>query len=487
MFACQIIEQEEELELLKSKLAQKNLCNQRLESDVHELRIKLQESAIINSPEPNEIERLKPIRNMGDGEEMHICVLESQIEDLQVTLASLQRENLSLRDQIQQQAEAKFQRDVASVVHGTSDSDKQNLLKSLAEKELTVLNITEVVRCKDIKISELEQELQATRQNVLERRLVVSNPSENELFSSNSRNREREIADLAHKNQILTKQAKQVAELSRKLEESENGRLLFEKSNFEAFEQKLALIKSNKDAALDSLRKEVASLKASKKEIEIDFMNQITALESTRNGSKSEAERKLKAKDEVISRLEQKVASQEQLFNNMSLEMDQLRGSMSKVNLSRRDEVEEMQQEIMDSSAKLKQKEREIAALKMKLDEEKLQHADDIARIRNQLATRGMESVTAKGAREIRDEMEITELNETIQQLKRRNNNLSEENSKLCAKLESMEPEKKTTGYTDKSRTSALKEQVKTLVLRVQELEGRHKELRTTGTYEWAF
>ena len=401
-------------------------------------------------------------------------------------MASLQRENVSLRDQMQQQAETKFQRDVASVVHGTSDSDKQNLLESLAEKELTVLKITEVVRCKDIKISELEQELKATRQNALERRLVVSNPSENELLSSNRRNLDREIADLTHKNEILTKQAKQVAELTRKLEESENGRLLFEKSNFEAFEKKLALIKSNKDAALDSLRKEVASLKASKKEIEIDFMNQITALESTRNGSKSEAERKLKAKDEVIFRLEQKLASQEQLFNNMSLEMDQLRGSMSKVNLSRRDEVEEMQQEIIDSSAKLKQKEREIAALKMKLDEEKLHRADDVAKIRNQLATREMESVTAKGAREIRDVMEIRELNETIQQLKRRNNNLSEENSKLCAKLEGMESEKKTTGRTDKSRTSALKEQVRTLVLRVQELEGRHKELRTTGTYEWA-
>lgn len=401
---------------------------------------------------------------------------------MEISLASLRRENASLSDQIQKLTEDKVKRDVASVVHGTSDLEKQKLLETMAEKESIICDFVETVKVKDMKIAELEKMLQKVRknQNDLETG-SISSPTDSDI----KRDLEKEIIQLTQQNQILMAKANQVAELTKKLEESENGRLVFEKTNFESFEKKLAMIKLNKDAALDSLRKEIASLKASKKELEIDFMNQITALESTRNGNRSESERRIQAKDEVISRLEEQVLTQEQLMASMRLELEQLRGSMSKANLSRRDEVDEMQEELLDKAAKLKQKEREISALKMKLDEEKLQHADEIAKLRTQLATKGTESATVKGSREIREGQEIVELKETIQQLRRRNTTLSEENSKLCSRIDSLEMDKKNIGSSDKWRTSALKDQVKTLMLRVQELEGRHKELRSSGTYEW--
>jgi predicted nucleic acid-binding Zn-ribbon protein len=387
-----------------------------------------------------------------------------------------------LNDQVQKLTEAKVKRDVASVVHGTSDAEKQKLLEAVSEKESIICDLVESVKVKDLRIAELEQSLQKMRKKHNDAESgIISNPT----GSDSKRDLEKEIVQLTQQNQILMAKANQVAELTRKLEESENGRLVFEKTNFESFEKKLAMIKLNKDAALDSMRKEIASLKASKKEIEIDFMNQITALESTRNGNRSESERKLQAKDEVISRLEQQVFSQEQLLGSMRIELEQLRGSMSKANLSRRDEVDEMQEELLDKAAKLKQKEREISALKMKLDEEKLHHADEIAKLRTQLASRGGESATIKGSREIREGQEIVELKETIQQLRRRNTALSEENSKLCSRIDNLETDKKNIGSSDKWRTSALKDQVKTLMLRVQELEGRHKELRSSATNEW--
>jgi DNA-directed RNA polymerase specialized sigma subunit len=43
--------------------------------------------------------------------------------------------------------------------------------------------------------------------------------------------------------------------------------------------------------------------------------------------------------------------------------------------------AEEMQEELLDKAAKLKQKEREISVLKMMLDEEKFQHTAEIAGI----------------------------------------------------------------------------------------------------------
>ena len=407
-----------------------------------------------------------------------IYLTESQVDELQISLASLKRENSMLRDQKEQLMQVKFQHDVASVVSGTKDPKKQMLISKIAEQESVISDFSAKIKDKDVKIMELEQEIH-----------MIGRQDRGDSIESSAIGGDggfaREVADLKHKNQILEKQASRVAELTRQLEVAENGRIIFEKSTFESFENRLAMIKLNKDAAIDSLRKEAASLKASKKEMEIDLMNQITALESTRNGSKSEIEMKIKSKDEIIARLEQQVIAQETLVNNMRSEMEQLHGSMTKVSISRRDEVEEMHQELMDSSAKLKNQEREIAALKMKLEEGKLQHSVELSNLRSQLATREIESVTVKGARAIREEMEIGELNETVRQLKRRNTSLMDENSKLNAELETLEADKRANGKRDKWRTSALKEQVKALTLRVQELDGKTKEYKSRDQHDW--
>jgi hypothetical protein len=101
--------------------------------------------------------------------------------------------------------------------------------------------------------------------------------------------------------------------------------------------------------------------------------------------------------------------------------------------------AEEMQEELLDKAAKLKQKEREISVLKMMLDEEKFQHTVEIAKLRTQLASREAESATFKGPREIREGQKIVKLKENIQQLRRQNTALSEEIFKLCSRIDNLE------------------------------------------------
>jgi chromosome segregation ATPase len=75
IFACQIIEQEEELEQLKSKLEEKNRCYDSLENDMKELRVKLDLLESTNASLRNDIEKRKAMVNVGDGEEMQINAL----------------------------------------------------------------------------------------------------------------------------------------------------------------------------------------------------------------------------------------------------------------------------------------------------------------------------------------------------------------------------------------------------------------------------
>lgn len=75
MFACQIIEQEEELEQLKSKLEEKNRSNDSLENNMKELQSKLDQLESANVYLRDYIEDQKSKVQVGSGEEMQINVL----------------------------------------------------------------------------------------------------------------------------------------------------------------------------------------------------------------------------------------------------------------------------------------------------------------------------------------------------------------------------------------------------------------------------
>uniref|UniRef100_A0A7S1D9Y8 Uncharacterized protein n=1 Tax=Cyclophora tenuis TaxID=216820 RepID=A0A7S1D9Y8_CYCTE len=230
----------------------------------------------------------------------------------------------------------------------------------------------------------------------------------------------------------------------------------------------MSLIKLDKDVTIDGLRKELAELKAKSSEGTAEMRTKMNHLEMENKDLRDELDAKLQLKNTKIHALEQTLGAQEQLIDNMRSEMDHLQSTMERTSLSRRAEIEEMQQEMIDTSAQSQRQDREITALKMALEESRLDHKSEVSKLKGTISS--LERSPLERDVNSQNSDRLSEVKERLENLKWRNTSLHEENLKLRGRLEKAEGDAKAS-KNDKYRTLALEEEVNQLRSRVLELE----------------
>merc|ERR1719343_1758071 len=96
-----------------------------------------------------------------------------------------------------------------------------------------------------------------------------------------------------------------------------------------------------------------------------------------------------------------------------------------------------MQQEVMQVEGKAMKQEREIVALKMQLEERKLEHKADVVKLKDALAKAiEQDSPLKQTISELQNNDRMLEVRERLEQLKARNTDLQEENLSLGGRLE---------------------------------------------------
>jgi hypothetical protein len=109
---------------------------------------------------------------------------------------------------------------------------------------------------------------------------------------------------------------------------------------------------------------------------------------------------------------------------------------MADATCSRRGEVEDLQQEVMEVESRAMKQEREIVSLKLQLEESKLHHRREVLKLQEEIATLQSESPLVKTVKELYNNDQMLEVRERLEQLKMRNTALQEENLKLGRALE---------------------------------------------------
>ncbi|KAL7553850.1 hypothetical protein ACHAWF_017251, partial [Thalassiosira exigua] len=250
----------------------------------------------------------------------------------------------------------------------------------------------------------------------------------------------------------------------------------------EELEKDRAVFGASKDKELDRLRKLLSEAREARSAREIEQAGLIKKLEVENDDIREEFSIRMQDKNAKIVALEQTLAAQEQVVGNMSSEMDQLQNGMEKISVQRRAEIEEMQQELMDYTSKATRLEREVTALSLKLDDKRLKHKAEVAKLKERITT--LESETPLERILQRDEGGKTddhtqELEEKNDHLKWLNSSLKDEIEKLKKKVEDFETKiderqpspQPSAKNNDKWRNVALQEQVAVLSQRVIELE----------------
>lgn len=499
IFAAQIIDQDEEFEGLNTRLKEKS-------SEVASLRREIaSSSAEVRNAKKLE-QQLVELNEENNRNLIRINNLEVKLRDADLKNAGVdgfqvERLKLELKNTVadKEATEERLNKQIDSLRklrnHAVEDFEAKlrDRAGQIASLENELLELREKVLDEDFDDIFLDEKPGSLKNQLIEERNQLLSKNEalvKEVETLRASASSAQLLELRDKLARLEKQrekleksgpilnTQQVSELKSKLAQSEQFR--------EQLEKDLSQINSSKDKEMDHLHKQLSDAREAQSIREQEQLSTLKRLESENSKTQEEFRVRMKEKNAKIVALEQTLAAQEQVVGNMSNEMDQLQNGMEKVSVQRRAEIEEISQELMDYTSRATRLERECMALSMKLDEKKLKHRADVAKLKDRIATLESETPIERSLRhdaknnDSKRESELTEKNDHLKWI---NNTLKDENEKLKGKVEQLKKANnnkkkedkdsapKSAKNNDKWRNVALQEQVAVLSQRVIELE----------------
>ena len=244
----------------------------------------------------------------------------------------------------------------------------------------------------------------------------------------------------------LEKEKNLIEDFKQKLEQADEEREKSEKTIIDTYERKLSLLTLDKDVTIDKLRKELVTAKeGSSLDVE-ELQSEIEMYKAKLEEIGEQATAEIQARDSRIFALENTLDASKQLVSNMRTEMDHLQGSMQNAVAGRKEEFEDMQQELVDLTATTARQERELGSLRMKLEEKHLAHEAEVAKLHETINRLESEKASFEGHRNAQDlqmDLRVREVKEKLEKLKWRNSSLQEENESLRQRLAKLETHSK--------------------------------------------
>mmetsp|Transcript_17173 Transcript_17173/g.26791 ORF Transcript_17173/g.26791 Transcript_17173/m.26791 type:complete len:1218 (+) Transcript_17173:172-3825(+) len=331
LFAGQVIEQEQELELLTKQLETQKILN-------HALSTELADAKKSSAPKSSFMSN-----------DMMTMELEDEISRLLRDLKLERAQNQELLAKLEE-----------------SEVQKEGLKPAL-QKTL------DQYKAKNVALEE-EAELLRTNHTSLKKEVVDLQDRNAKLNDKLDRlSRQLEKADAEDDNM-----PRDVSQLRQRLQESEAARTQFEKTALDIYDRKIKQQHLDAQVHMNSLRKKLKEANDAKGKNEVALMNQITKLEKEKTSVKSELESKLRGRDNTILKLEHDLAQQQQVVKDLKGEMHHLRLSMSGVSEARKGEVEDLHEELMTAAKKLAKQEKELNSIKMSMDDTKMRHRHEL-------------------------------------------------------------------------------------------------------------
>jgi len=400
-FNPQIIDQDEEFESLNARLKEKT-------NEIASLKRELASSAM-------EIRNAKHLQSQLDDlreEKRNNCIrinkLEVELRNVELKQAEdigyeVERLKLELKNAIadKERTESAMTKQIDSLrkLRNHAEDDLRERERKIASLEKEVKELKETISEDDFddvflddKPGQSKKELMAERDSLI----VKIETLEQEIVSLRS-----------------VSESKQLSELKTKLAQSEQVRAELERDRLQ--------FNADKDREMDRLHKQLSETRQSFEARELEHLSLLKKLECENNELREEFAVRIKEKNSKIVALEQTLAAQEQVVGNMSNEMDQLQNGMERIAIQRRAEIEELQQELMDYTTKSTRLEREVMALSMKLEDKKLKHKAEMAKMKDKIAALesepSLERVVRHDKHDVKHELE--EKNEHLKWLVR--------------------------------------------------------------------
>jgi chromosome segregation ATPase len=250
----------------------------------------------------------------------------------------------------------------------------------------------------------------------------------------------------------------------------------------ESYERKMSSLVSDRDKTIDSLQKSLFEIKGQAADDFEAMSRDMRKLDLENQTLRQEMRIALEQKNNQIFALEHTLDAQEHLVGSMKNEMDHLQGSMHNTVSSRREEFEDMEREVLDLTTRNTAFEREITSLKMQLEESKLVHMAEVAKLKETVDSLEYQAAPSQVMRQKNpiEDFPIGEIQERLQKLKWRNNSIQEENFKLKSRLEKAEAEIQSS-RNEKYRTANLEAKVGALMKQLEKVEKENQTAKAVA------
>jgi chromosome segregation ATPase len=227
------------------------------------------------------------------------------------------------------------------------------------------------------------------------------------------------------------------------------------------------------DKEITKLKVELTKTQVSKGELEMEYMHRVKEMETEIEAVEIEASEEIDELKSLLMGMQQSLSSKEEHIHRLETEKKQLCNNMSMASRAKHGDFDELQAELLDTTAKSTSQAREIQALKMKIEEldgikmgkaERLQgRVDELEELIEDLKT-AKASSTREDIERVRRENH--QLKESIRQVKMERRSLQE-------RVESLVSEKSSSKSVQilRDRNASLKEEVEKMTRRLKKME----------------
>ena len=201
------------------------------------------------------------------------------------------------------------------------------------------------------------------------------------------------------------------------------------------YEGRIADLTTHKNATIDALRKD---LNASEIQSKAKVAHLTDELNKSRGANNEIMLRSFKSKDDRIHALEQTLHVQEETVDNLRSELRQAQQKLQNPSEQRRKEMQELEQELMESKYTALNKDRQCTLLKDKLEECKIEHEKETESLEQEIDRLILVNESLLNTNE-KDEDETDMMlaaKQLLQQLKAVNIELKKDNDQLGTRLE---------------------------------------------------
>lgn len=242
--------------------------------------------------------------------------------------------------------------------------------------------------------------------------------------------------DLVTVRKQLEVESKLVEKLQNEVREMTSERLAYEECTMDAFEKQKVKGQKNHQSELNSLRNDLTNAQMKLASMEKEHQKQVKELEETIEDINVECDKELEEKSGEVDMFKHMYEQQLDMVTKLEKERSQLCEQMKIISNSRREEIDEMQADLMDKSAAVKNLQRALQTVEMQV-EHQTNNTKELEYLRERVSELEKERVPKGTAKHLKA-FEMEKLEEENRKLKDQVRSITVERRGLQEKLKAV-------------------------------------------------